>query len=207
MSIESKPLTDRGAATRARIVDAATSLVETQGLAGTSLDAVLTASRTSKSQLYHYFADRDDLILAVVARKIDAVLAVNEPLLRELGSMSQLRQWRDALVAQSRDVNCAGGCPLGSLVGELGESPGARAAIAQGFSSWRELFVAGYARMRASGELQGTAKPKELATATLAALQGGLLLSQVERTVRPLEAALDMALANVKHHTTGASPQ
>lgn len=200
MSNETGTLTDRGAATRARIVDAATTLVETQGLANTSLDAVLALSKTSKSQLYHYFTDREDLILAVVNRKVEMVLDVNEPLLRDLNSLAQLRRWRNALIVQSRDVDCAGGCPLGSLVGELGESPRARAAIAAGFARWGKFFVAGYARMRASGELRATAKPQELATATLAALQGGLLLAQVERTVRPLEAALDMALANIKRY-------
>lgn len=55
--------------------------------------------------------------------------------------------------------------------------------------------------MRDSGELLPAANPRQLALATLAALQGGLLLAQVERTVRPLEAALDMALANVRLQT------
>lgn len=200
MNSESEGLTQRGAATRARIVDAATTLVETQGLANTSLDAVLALSKASKSQLYHYFADRDDLILAVVARKIEIVLRTNEPLLSELSSIAQLRRWRDALVAQAREVDGAGGCPLGSLVGELGESPRARAAIAQGFTAWREYFVRGYTRMKQTGQLRRSARPGDLATATLAALQGGLLLSQVERTSRPLEASLDMAIANVRSH-------
>jgi TetR/AcrR family transcriptional repressor of nem operon len=200
MNSESHGLTQRGAATRARIVDAAASLVETQGLANTSLDAVLALSKASKSQLYHYFADRDDLILAVVARKIEIVLSTNKPLLSELSSIAQLRHWRDALVAQAREVDCAGGCPLGSLVGELGESPRARAAIAKGFTAWSEYFVRGYSRMKQTGQLLPSARPRELATATLAALQGGLLLAQVERTSKPLEASLDMAIANVRSH-------
>jgi AcrR family transcriptional regulator len=194
MAIEKTQLTGRGAATRARIVNAAAHLIETQGLANTSLDAVLAESWASKSQLYHYFADREDLILAVVDRKIEMVLSIHEPLLRDMNSLAQLGRWRDALVASSRQVNCAGGCPLGSLVGELGESPKARAAIAKGFSSWEAFLVAGYARMRANGELRAAANPEQLAVATLAALQGGLLLAQVERSVRPIEAALDMAL-------------
>jgi TetR/AcrR family transcriptional repressor of nem operon len=198
MAIEPTQLTSRGAATRARIVDAAAHLIETQGLANTSLDAVLAESRTSKSQLYHYFADREDLVLAVVARKIDMVLNAHQPLLRDMNSLAHLIRWRDELVASSRQVDCAGGCPLGSLVGELGESPRARAAIAQGFSSWEAFLVAGYGRMRASGQLRPSANPEQLAIATLAALQGGLLLAQVERTVRPLEAALDMAVAGVR---------
>jgi AcrR family transcriptional regulator len=200
MSNASQRLTPRGTVTRARIVDAATDLVETRGLSDTSLDAVLARSRASKSQLYHYFADRDDLVLAVVARKIEIVLDVNGPLLSELSTLAQLRHWRDALVAQAREVDCAGGCPLGSLVGELGRSRRARAAIAEGFASWRGLFVRGFSRMKRNGQLRPSARPKALASATLAALQGGLLLSQVERSSKPLEAALDMAIANVRRH-------
>ena len=68
---------------------------------------------------------------------------------------------------------------------------------ASGFSSWKSLLVTGYTRMRASGQLLASADPDRMAVATLAALQGGLLLAQVERNVGPIEAAMDMALAGV----------
>ncbi len=61
-------LTARGAATRARIVAAAASLVYERGFAGTSLDDVMAATGTSKSQLYHYFADKDALIQQTCTR-------------------------------------------------------------------------------------------------------------------------------------------
>ena len=56
------PKTARGAATRARIVDAATGLVRAHGAANTTIDAVIEASKVSKSQIYHYFTDKDDLV-------------------------------------------------------------------------------------------------------------------------------------------------
>ncbi|MGV7852690.1 TetR/AcrR family transcriptional regulator, partial [Mycobacterium kansasii] len=59
-------LTARGAATRARIVAAAASLVQEHGVAGTSLDDVMAVTATSKSQLYHYFANKDALIREVI---------------------------------------------------------------------------------------------------------------------------------------------
>lgn len=189
-------LTARGAATRSRIIDAAADLVRARGLANTSLDDVLLASKASKSQLYHYFADRDDLILAVVQHQITLVLTGNEPLLGALDSLAGLRHWRDELVRQAEDVDCAGGCPLGSLVGELGELPRSRAAIASGFEQWAGHFSRGFTRMKDRGELVATADPKALAGAMLAALQGGLLLSQVQRSSAPLRIALDMAVAH-----------
>ena len=48
--------------------------------------------------------------------------------------------------------------------------------------------------MHALGRLAPDADPHELALATLAALQGGLLLAQIQRDPEPLAAALDAML-------------
>ena len=44
------------------------------------------------------------------------------------------------------------------------------------------------------GDLRRSADPDRLATALFAAIQGGLLLTQVHRDTAPLEAALDTML-------------
>ena len=49
-----------------------------------------------------------------------------------------------------------------------------------------------------------SADPDELALATLAALQGGLLLAQVQRDTRPLEVALDAMLDRIQTLTERA---
>ena len=56
--------------------------------------------------------------------------------------------------------------------------------------------------MHARGELDGD--PADLALALLTALQGGLLMTQVTRTVRPLEVALDAMLALVESRLRGS---
>ena len=62
-----------------------------------------------------------------------------------------------------------------------------------------ELFQIrrGYQAMDDRGELAADADPGRLAIATLAALQGGLLLAQIRRSTEPLEAALDTMLAHI----------
>jgi len=190
-------LTRRGAATRQRIVEAAATLVRTHGAAGTGLEAVMSTAGVSKSQLYHYFSDKDALITAVIEWQTACVLAVNEPLLRDLDSLKGLKHWRDVLVDGSAAIDGAGGCPLGSLVGELAERPKQRAALAAGFARWQGYLRDAFERMRGNGQLAGTAEPAQLATAVLAALQGGLLLAQTARSSAPLVSALDMALAYV----------
>lgn len=191
------PRTARGAATRARIVDAAADLIRAQGVASTSLDAVLEASKASKSQLYHYFADKDGLVLAVIQRQTECVLATHEALLRELTSLAGLRRWRDAVVDLSRQSECAGGCPLGSLVSPLAELPQPRALLADGFARWESYFIACFEAVRGRTNRRTSTELADLATLLLTALQGGLLLAQTTRSTRPLEVALDGAIEHI----------
>ncbi len=104
-------------------------------------------------------------MLSVIQRQTECVLGAQEELLRNLNSIDGLRRWRDALVELSRQTDCAGGCPLGSLASELGELPRPRALLAESFKRWQSYFVAGFASMRARGELRADADPAELATA------------------------------------------
>ena len=195
-----RPRSARGAVTRARIVQAAADLVRAHGVANTSIDAVLAASGTSKSQLYHYFVDKDDLVLAVIRRQTECVLAAHESHLRKLRSVRGLRRWRDAVVEQSRRDNCAGGCPLGSLVSELAESSRPRAQLAESFARWESYLVAGFTAICTRTQCNPRVDLTDLAIAVLAALQGGLLLAQTTRSTRPLEVALDMAIDHVAAH-------
>src|SRR5579864_1482741 len=107
-------LTARGAATRSRIVEAAAELIYTQGVEGTSLDDVMAASGVSKSQLYHYFADKDALVLEVIARQTERVLDGQRPHLEALDSLPALKAWRDTFVRLNKAAQYRG-CPLGSL--------------------------------------------------------------------------------------------
>ena len=135
-----------------------------------------------------------------------SVVGGQEPLFAALDSMEALRQWRDLIVALQSDRRCAGGCPLATLAGELVEAdPEARTALCAGFHRWSAGIAGGLHRMRERGELRAQADPDRLAIALLAALQGGLLLAQVERSTQPLEIALDTVLdhlASLCHPTS-----
>jgi TetR/AcrR family transcriptional repressor of nem operon len=182
------PSTDRGRATRERILDAASELFYRQGVGATGLDQVIAASGTGKGQLYHYFADKRALVHAVVERQIATVLDDQRPRLERLSEPGHLRAWADELVAAYRDSDHPVRCPLGALVAELAEGdPDARAALAAGFGRWADALAAGLRRA-------GVAAPDRQATALLAAYQGGLLLSQARGDLEPLRTALDAAL-------------
>jgi TetR/AcrR family transcriptional regulator, transcriptional repressor for nem operon len=193
------PATEKGRATRRRIVQAAAELVAEKGVADVSLDEVCGRSGASKSQLYHYFEDRSDLIRAVVDATNETVLAFQETHLGRLDSFAAIESWCDAMVAGQVARQAAGGCPIGSLVGQLAErDERARAALAGGFDRWEGELRAGLERMQERGELDPAADAAALANATLASVQGGLLLTQVRRDPGQLRTALDGALAMLR---------
>jgi TetR/AcrR family transcriptional regulator, transcriptional repressor for nem operon len=198
-------LTRKGHATRARVVAAAAQAMFERGVDRTSLDDVKAAAGVSSSQLYHYFADKHALVLAVIEHQTEQILDGQEPLLSRLDSVDALRAWREQLVAIQHRLNCRGGCPIGTIGAELAETdPQARAKVADGFARWEASIRAGLRAMHERGELDGD--PDGLALATLAALQGGLLLTQIRREPSPLEAALDAMLDHIASLTSAREP-
>jgi TetR/AcrR family transcriptional repressor of nem operon len=187
-------LTPKGERTRARIIDAAARLIYERGVAGTTLDDVRAAAEVSGSQLYHYFADKEDLVQGVINRQADVIVGNQEQ--ADLATAEGLRAWRDMVIAAARSGDARGGCPLGSLGSQLAETdPEARALVAAGFGRWSAAIAVGLRALHAAGPLPAGIDPDDLAVTLLAALQGGLLLAQVERDTRPLETAVDTILA------------
>jgi TetR/AcrR family transcriptional repressor of nem operon len=174
-------------------VDAAARLIHEHGVAGTTLDDVRTVAEVSGSQLSHYFAGKDELVQAVIDHQADVIVGRQEQ--ADLGTAEGVRAWRDMVIAAARDTGGKGGCPLGSLGGQLAETdPGARALIAAGFDRWSAAIGDGLCTLQAAGRLPAGVTPDDLAVTLLAALQGGLLLAQVQRDTRPLETAVDTLL-------------
>jgi AcrR family transcriptional regulator len=193
-----RPVTDKGRATRDRILDTATALIFEHGVAGTTLDDVRAAAKVSKGQLYHYFADKDELIHAVIDRTIEQVLDA-QPRLAKLSTWTAISSWLDDLVQLQVQRHAVGGCPIGSLAGELAETDEVtRAELAAGFDRWEGPLRRGLEQMRSEGKLRRNADPARLATATLAAIQGGLVLAQTRRDPQQLRIALDAAYAHLR---------
>ena len=198
-------LTPKGERTRNRIVQAAARLIHQRGVAGTTLDDIRSAAGVSGSQLSHYFAGKDELVQAVIDYQARTITGHQQQ--ADLGSPEGLRAWRDTVIAQVNSSQGQGGCPLGSLAGQLAETdPQARALIAAGFEQWSAAISDGLRRLHDTGHLPDGTDPDDLAVTLLAALQGGLLIAQVQRDTRPLQTAIDtlLDLARINHQDAPA---
>lgn len=62
-------------AARERLIDAAEACFDRQGVARTTIDDVATEAGVSRATVYRHVRDRDDLVLAALAREADRFLA------------------------------------------------------------------------------------------------------------------------------------
>jgi TetR/AcrR family transcriptional regulator, transcriptional repressor for nem operon len=197
--MDGRRITRRGRETRQRILAAAAALMFEHGVAETNLEDIRASAGVSGSQVYHYFADKQALVRAVIEYQTDVVLDSQADHLDALDTISGLRAWRDFIVEHQRQLQCRGGCPIGALGAEVAETDSvARMAVAGGFRRWEERIRNGLRTMQTRGDLPQSVDADDLALALLAALQGGLLLTQIRRDTKPLEVVLDAMLERIE---------
>jgi TetR/AcrR family transcriptional regulator, transcriptional repressor for nem operon len=179
-----------------------------QGVAATTIDDVLAASATSKSQFYQHFDDKSELVYEVITLRADEILDWQRLRLEKVDSFRGLYQWRDAMVQRCVLRRGLWGCELGSLAAELSDTDDqARTSLNEHFGQWRQLIAEALERMRDAGVLRTDINAPALATGLLAAVEGGYLLSQTAHDPRPMQTALNMAIDHIgAFRTVAESP-
>lgn len=198
----STPTTTRGRATRARIVRAAVDVIAERGATDMSIDLVMSRSGVSKGQLYHYFDGRSALVRAAVDATIEDVVGLQRSMMESLHTWEGIRAWFDCLVALQVTLDARGGCPMAMLSAHLVETDEVvRAQLISGFDLWEGMLERGLTAMHADGLIAAEASPRELTTATMASIQGGLVLTQLRRDPEQLRVALDSAWSHLQLHS------
>jgi TetR/AcrR family transcriptional repressor of nem operon len=191
--------TVQGRATKQRIVQTAADLMFKNGVAGTSIPDIQEAAQVSASQIYHYYGDKQGLVKAVVEYQTDRTIGSQRSVLDHLDSFEALEAWRDFAIEGQKTRHCQGGCELGSLASELVETgDGPRQVVALAFDRWADPLREGLRGMQSNGILRTDADTEMLATALLAALQGGLLMTQIHRDTAPLASVLDAVISHIR---------
>ncbi|BCJ28636.1 TetR/AcrR family transcriptional regulator [Actinocatenispora sera] len=179
-------------AVRAHIVAVAAGLMFDRGVARVGLDRVRRAAGASEAEMVEHFPTKRALVRAVIAWQSDRVIEFNTQAgTVALDSFEALRAWADRHVDMQRALDFVIGFRLGGLAGQLGVcDTETRAELASGFDRWWSVVRSGLAAMQSRGVLVPDAPVESLATALIAAHQGGALLAQVKRDVAPLHHAL-----------------
>ncbi|MFT9572245.1 TetR/AcrR family transcriptional regulator [Mycobacteroides abscessus] len=193
-----RKLTEKGQATRARILEQAAELIHTKGVAATNNEQLRRVTGISGSQLNHYFPTKESLVMAVIEWQTEQVMRFyGSEQFAGFDTIEALRSWVDYYVTPESAYR--DGCTLGSLASQIIKSDlQVHDELARAFDQWRNIFRDGLRRMQSLGRLSATADPTQLADLLLSAFQGGMLLTQVQRDVTPLKNALHAAIDHVQ---------
>lgn len=181
-------MTARGRATRERILQSAAELILAEGLSELSLDKLRKAASVSGSQLNHYFADKQELIRAVITRQSDVVLNFHrQPKLGQLDTFDDFERWIDLNMRYLRRVGFRGTPTYHALAGQLSKSDDAtRQTLATGYTRWIDLLEQSFQRMKKNGVLVRRADPRQLALVVVVSHQGASTLAFTYRQAWPL---------------------
>jgi TetR/AcrR family transcriptional repressor of lmrAB and yxaGH operons len=171
-------------APRERMVLAAVALLSERGLSGTSFSEVIERSGAPRGSIYHHFPEgKQQLTEDAVRWTAERVLAHQRTC--PAATPQEVLDW---FVGMWRRVVLASGGAAGCVVAGVAVDTDATAdavmaVVRSAFRSWVDLLAeqftsAGVPRERA----------ESLALATLAGMEGALILCRAERDVAPLDA-------------------
>ncbi len=195
-----EPATEKGRRAKRAIIQSAAGLVAQRGVADTSVDDVLESCGMGKSQFYHYFTDKDELISEVVRFRSETLYREMyfEPL-SAIGTLTGLRRWIRQFAEMIVQANYTQGCPLGTLAMQLNQSETLlRGEINNVMDAAYWSFHDALERVREKGQLPKRVNTADLATYLVGVFQGGLLLSRSYQDPTKLRTVLLQAEKHLK---------
>jgi len=142
------PVTEKGSATRASILERAVDLASAEGLEGLTIGRLATELQMSKSGLFAHFGSKQELQLATVGAAAERFRArVIDPALALPDGGPRLRAMAERYLDQLKDYS--GGCFWAATSAEYDDRPGpVRDAISASLDAWtgeleRQAEVAG----------------------------------------------------------------
>lgn len=182
--------------TRDRMLLSAVTLLRERGVNGVTLDAVLAHSGAPRGSIYHHFPGGREQLVTEAAELGSSFIAA---MIDQAGADAELALdrfvgfWKDSLV----ESDFRAGCPIVALVVDGHGQPELDALASAAFTRWGEGLT--------SMLLQRGMAPDEanrLASATISAIEGAVILSRVQRSIEPLDHVAEL----LRHRLTAVAP-
>jgi TetR/AcrR family transcriptional repressor of lmrAB and yxaGH operons len=169
---------------RAAMVASAATLIGSRGVSATSLTDVLADSGAPRGSIYHHFPDgKRQLAEDAVRWTSSRVLAYQSGYDGSTPSGVLERfigMWRNVVTSSAGAAGCV---VAGVAIDTIADEPGLMDVVRETFRAWVALLAE---QLEATGVAQDRAMP--IAQATLAGMEGALILCRAEGGVAPLDA-------------------
>lgn len=164
-------------------------LLMQQGYHGTGLQEILDAVQIPKGSFYNYFGSKENFGAEVITHYITPYIQQITRYLAdsETDALSALQRYFDESIAELERTQFKGGCLLGNLIGEIGDSSDiCRLALQTSLNRYRDVLQTGISKAQQQGTIRTDKSARELTDLLVNSWQGALLRMKVEQSTAPL---------------------
>ena len=184
---------------KTKMIHAAIDLFHRQGIAATSVDQILERSGTGKSQFSHYFKTKEGLVHAALTHLHNVIKSGEAQTGYDITSWKEMDQWFQSFIDFQKSVNFERSCPIGTIGNDVIDTQESlRKEVVEFFSWSRGRLAYFFEERKNAGELLPKVDPKALADFCIAIMQGGMLLTKINRNSDMFENAAGQARAYIK---------
>lgn len=163
--------------TRQLILETAFHEIHRCGYQAAGLDAILKAAGVTKGALYHHFASKHELGLAVIDELLHGWIRESwiEPLDAAEDPVDGLRDSLRAVIARATPEGIELGCPLNNLAQEMSPiDEDFRRRLEGIFAEWRACIANALRRGHKAGQVRRGIDPEKSAAFIVAAFEGAI---------------------------------
>ncbi len=165
-------------------------LLMEQGYHGTGLKEILDAVKIPKGSFYNYFGSKENFGAEVIQHYIEPFIKQLDTYLEHSNgdALSALTRYYRDLIAETEKQNFKGGCLLGNLMGEIGDtSEICQKALQSAVTRYRNIMRSALAQAQHQGTVRSDLTAEEMADLLLNTWQGALLRMKIEQSSEPLK--------------------
>lgn len=184
---------------REKLLNQGVRLLRSRGYHGTGLQEILDVARVPKGSFYNYFHSKEDFGAEIIQHYTDPFIGQLNLHLEQSGSdaLGAIRRYFGELILELEKDEFRGGCLLGNLMGEIGDTSDiCRKSLQEAVNRYRNLLRAGLEMAQQQGTVRMDKSSGEMADLLLNAWQGALLRTKIEKSAAPVKQCCDDLLGD-----------
>ncbi|MDD5462027.1 MAG: TetR family transcriptional regulator C-terminal domain-containing protein [Methylococcales bacterium] len=174
-------------------------LLMQQGYHGTGLKEILDAVQIPKGSFYNYFGSKENFAVEVIQHYINPFIDQLSGHLQKTDNdaLSALQNYFNELIIELEKAEFKGGCLLGNLMGEIGDtSEVCQKSLQLAVHRYRNLLQAGLLKAQQEGTVRIDKSAEEMADLLVDLWQGALLRMKIEQSSTPLKQCCENLLGD-----------
>ena len=184
---------------REKLLDHGVRLLRSGGYHGTGLQEILNVANVPKGSFYNYFHSKEDFGAEIIQHYTNPFIEQLNLHLEHSGAdaLGAIKRYFGELISELEKDEFRGGCLLGNLMGEIGDtSDTCRKSLQEAVDRYRNLLRAGLEMAQQQGTARMDKSSGEMADLLLNAWQGALLRAKIEKSAAPVRQCCDDLLGD-----------